>query len=264
MNTFTIILAILTLVLLAGFAFKVRQWVKAIRIDSNRIEDKLNQLQSQTNKSIESINRATQETVNAVCISSLGFQFPVFLGGPSIDTQHARALLFHLQERKPKRILELGSGSSTVIIARALQLLHSSPELHIAVDHELRFLNNTKELARANQVEHLIRFEHCPLIPIEGFPLPWYSRIPEIIGSNKLNLVVIDGPPAYADGEERAREPALSVLRPFLAESCVVLLDDANRPGEMAALQAWTQLFPEFKLYHMAEGKGVAILTLGE
>jgi hypothetical protein len=138
----------------------------------------------------------------------------------------------------------------------------ASPDVHISVDHEARFLRNTKELARLNGVGELVQFEHCPLQPVDGFPNPWYSRIPELVGSIKFDFVLVDGPPAYAEGEGRNREPALTALRPYLAENAVIVLDDANRPGEQDVLRAWLEKYPEFHLYHATEGKGVAIFTL--
>lgn len=86
-------------------------------------------------------------------IAHLQFRFPVFLGGPSIDAYHARQLLFILEGLKPRVILELASGTSTVIVARALQTLGYPPEMHIAVDHDARYLSNTIQLARVNGVE---------------------------------------------------------------------------------------------------------------
>ena len=205
---------------------------------------------------------SSQETVNATCLTSLGFKYPVFFGGPSIDTHHARMLLFILQENKPKNILELGSGSSSVLIARALQLMNAPANIHISVDHEDRFLRNTQELARLNEVDHLIRFEHCPLSPIDGADRNWYSGVPELISSIKLDLVIVDGPPAYTEKEKKAREPALPVLREYLSDKAIIILDDANRAGERSVVETWLAMYPELQLHHASESKGMAILTI--
>jgi predicted O-methyltransferase YrrM len=159
-------------------------------------------------------------------------------------------------------ILELGSGSSTVIVARALQALGYPPEMHIAIDHDVRYLRNTIQLARANGVEQLVRFEHRPLAPIPGYALPWYSNVPETIGRAQIDLVIVDGPPAYEPGKENSREPALPVIRSFLSERAVVILDDANREAESRILDRWLRDYPEFVLTRVREGKGVAVLTL--
>ncbi len=209
------------------------------------------------------VTRSAEDVVNASCIQALGFDYPVFLGGPSIDAQHARLLLFILQERKPRTVLELGSGSSTAIVARALERLGVPARIHIAVDHEARFLRNTEEIARMCGVADRVRFEHCPLAPIDGYALPWYSRIPQLVAEERLDLVIVDGPPAYSTAQGRAREPALPVLRPFLSDNAVIILDDANRPGEADTIEAWKRQFPEFNVQIFAAGKGVAVLSLG-
>ncbi|MGH7386275.1 MAG: class I SAM-dependent methyltransferase, partial [Candidatus Rokuibacteriota bacterium] len=208
--------------------------------------------------------REIPRDTDAGAIAQLQFRFPVFLGGPSIDAHHVRQLLFVLEELKPRVILELGSGTSTVIVARALQALGYPPEMHIAVDHDARYLRNTIQLARVNGVEQFVRFEHCPLAPVPGYTLPWYSDVPDRIGRAQIDLVIVDGPPAYEPGKERSREPALPVIRSFLSERAVVILDDANREAEGRILERWLQDYPEFSLTRVREGKGVAILTLRE
>jgi predicted O-methyltransferase YrrM len=265
-STILIIGFSLIMVIIALLAFKLRQALWDMHEQMQKAYIKLSQAETQMEQMLQqtknSINIATEEAVNATGLSALGFQFPVFLGGPSIDAWHARHLLFILQEYRPRTILELGSGSSTIIIARALQLMDAPPELHISVDHESRFLKNTQDLARQNGVEQLVTFKHCPLQPLIGFDLPWYSGIPEIVADTKLDLVVIDGPPACAENMVYAREPALPVLRSFLSDNAVVVLDDANRPGEQTIVTNWLKQYPELRRLHIPQGKGIAVLTL--
>jgi predicted O-methyltransferase YrrM len=211
---------------------------------------------------VSTLEEKSLEIQNAGAIAQLQFRFPVFLGGASIDAHHARQLLFVLQELKPRVILELGSGSSTVIVARALQSLGCPPDLHIAVDHDARYLRNTIQLARVNSVEQFVRFQHCPLAPVSGYALPWYSNVPQIVGRAQVDLVIVDGPPAYEPGKEKSRAPTLPVIRSVLSERAVVILDDANRKAESEILDRWLQDYPEFSLTRLREGKGVAVLTL--
>lgn len=256
MNTFSIALTILTLALLAGFIFKVRQWVQAIRLDLNRIEDRLNQLHHQTN---DSISRATQQIVNTTCISSLGFQFPVFLSGWSIDSFLAQFLIQHIMEHRPKRIVELGSGSSTIIIARSLQLLGENDTHHIAVDHEAKYLSLTSEIAKLNGVTEGIEFMHCPLVQYESLDKLWYGGLTEKLDDHKIDLLIIDGPPGAL--QSMSRYPALPLLLPYMSECCTVVLDDAVRDEEQKIAQRWVHENPEFNLTLSLDGHGLAILT---
>jgi len=211
---------------------------------------------------LSKLEEKSLEIQTAGANAQLQFRFPVFLGGPSIDAHHARQLLFVLQELKPRVVLELGSGTSTVLVACALQALGCPPELHIAVDHDARYLSNTIQLARVNGVEQFIRFAHCPLAPLPGYALPWYSNVPETIGRARIDLLIVDGPPAYEPGREKSREPALPVIRRSLSERAVVILDDANREEESKILDRWLHDYPEFSLTRVREGKGVAVLAL--
>lgn len=229
-----------------------------------RLRARFRRLDRQFAAVVSMLEEKSLEIQTAGAIGQLQFRFPVFLGGPSIDAHHARQLLFVLEELRPRVILELGSGSSTVIVARALQTLGDPPETHIAIDHDLRYLRKTIQLARMNGVEQFVRFEHCPLAPVPGYALPWYSNVAEAIGRAHIDLVIVDGPPAYEPGQEKSREPALPVVRRFLSERAVVILDDANREAESEILDRWLRDYPEFSLTRVREGKGVAVLALRE
>jgi len=256
MNELSIILSALTLALLTGFAYKVREWIKAIRLDSKHIGDRLNLLQSQTN---DSINRATQETVNTTCISSLGFQFPVFLGEWSIDSFLGRFLIPHLVEHRPKCIVELGSGSSTIIIARVLQLLGEKKTTHIAVDHEKKYLDLTCIGAELNGVAEGTEFIHCPLVHNDSLDKLWYGGLTEKLSDQKIDLLIIDGPPGAL--QPMSRYPALPLLLPYMSEDCTIVLDDAGRDEEQEIAKRWIQENPEFNLIFNHDGHGLAILT---
>lgn len=259
MTKFTITLAILTLVFLAGFAFKVRQWVKAIRRDSNRIETKLDQLHNQTNKSIEATSRATQETVNAICLSSLGLQFPVFLGGWSIDTFLGKFLVQHLVEHRPKCIVELGSGSSTTLIARTLHLMGINNCEHVAVDHEAKYLAISRDYARLNGLEDRVTWLECPLQHYEKLDKLWYGGIVEKLAGKKIDLLIIDGPPGSL--QPMSRFPALPLLLPFMSEHCTLVLDDAIRDEEQEIARRWVAENPMFSVELLLDGHGMAVLS---
>lgn len=195
-------------------------------------------------------------------LGALDLKYPVFLGGPSIDGHHARVLLQKVLELKPRVILELGSGTSTVLISKAMQRIGIEEYEHIAVDHIKYFLELTRENVSLNGLVDKVRFEHCPLVKMSSDQGEWYSRIPEII-EGKVELLIVDGPPAYEEGKESSRYPALPQVYPYLADRCVVILDDANRLGERAVLDKWRKQYPEFEIERVKGGKGVVLLKRG-
>ena len=50
---------------------------------------------------------------------------------------------------------------------------------------------------------------------------------------------MVDGPPGNEEGIERSRHPALPVLGERLGRGAMVILDDAERPGEQGVLENW-------------------------
>ncbi len=54
-----------------------------------------------------------------------------------------------------------------------------------------------------------------------------------------IDLLLVDGPPAYVAGMGLARYPALPVMLDRLAPGATLVLDDAERPGEQEVLRRW-------------------------
>lgn len=231
----------------------------AAKID-RRFEEIEEQLRCVESKAIS----ATESIVNAVYLNSSRYKFPIPLGGPSIDSDHARLLTFFLQLKKPKKILELGSGSSTVLISRTLSDLGVLPATHIAVDHEEVFLNLTRELCAINGLVDRVSFKHCPLEDIPGHSLKWYKISKEITDLGPFDLILVDGPPAYTEHTKFSRHPALPELINQISDDGLLLLDDANRDGERYVQNSWRENFPELKFHHNESGKGVLIVSKRE
>lgn len=254
MNIIILVLELLTLLAFGILFIKFRALVSDLK----------GQRPTDANYVVERLSQHTAEIVNANALAALNLRFPVFFGGPSVDATHARILIQQLVYRTPNTIAELGSGTSTILIAKAMQLLGSTEHLHVSIDHELRYLDVTKKYAKLNGVFDSIKFAHCPLRSLDIEQGEWYSNVPEALEGRKIDLLIIDGPPAYESGKQRARGPALHVLFPHLAEDCTILLDDANRPGERQIVEQWLVKYPQLKIRRIDDGKGIAILQLGE
>lgn len=251
----TIALSLLIIGLLITMAFRLRRWVWDIHRDIASLRREL----GATKQEIDTrITAATLETVNASCLAQLGQKFPVFLGGWSIDTFFGRWLIQHLLESRPKCILELGSGSSTILIARTLQLLDQKDTSHIAVDHEAKYLGLTRDVAQLNGVAEGVEFLHCPLVRYESLDKLWYGGLAERLAGRKIDLLIIDGPPGPL--QPMSRYPALPVLAEHLAEQCTVILDDAIRDEEQEIARRWANENPDFALSLELDGHGLAIL----
>lgn len=154
-------------------------------------------------------------------------------------------LCLTVMERRPSTVVELGSGTSTVVLGRSLQALGERGHLH-SFDHDPRWAERTAALVRDHHLEDVVTIHVCPLGPVDvapmglrGGPARWYqgATIPSGIG-----LAFIDGPPSGTGAH--ARFPALPLLADDLADGALVVLDDADRDDEREIVSEWRRRYP--------------------
>jgi predicted O-methyltransferase YrrM len=172
----------------------------------------------------------------------------LFDAGPALDSddwslrEPALELVVDEVAKRPGAIVECGSGLSTIVIARLLRELDCG-SLH-SLEHDLAWAERTRSLLAA---EGLDRAEVLAA-PLEPHPLAgeaggWYDRDALASLPVAIDLLLIDGPPAGDPELRRNRHPALDELGPLLAPGATIILDDAGRPGEAAAIELWTRRF---------------------
>jgi hypothetical protein len=161
----------------------------------------------------------------------------------------------HVLEHSVSCVLECSSGSSTLVIARCLQLRGHG---HVySLEHEPRFAQQTRERLRQFGLEQWATVLDAPLRD-QPQGAPWYAldALPEHLPP--VDLLVIDGPPASTG--THARYPALPRLIGRLAPECSIWLDDAGRDDELQVLKRWRDEFPEWKQEQFACEKGLCVL----
>ncbi|HEY3755549.1 MAG TPA: class I SAM-dependent methyltransferase [Opitutaceae bacterium] len=162
-----------------------------------------------------------------------------------------------------RMVVELGSGISTVFIAG--MIAEQGGQL-ISVEHERDWIEQVRSWLTPKQ-RAVTTFVHAPLVarPFQNETAVWYdsSFVGKLIAdAPAIDLLLIDGPPAYQQPHCLNRGPALDVLRPYLAASAAILLDDINRSGEQCVARTWSdQLGCEFR--NLAVEAGIALWTLG-
>lgn len=136
-------------------------------------------------------------------------------------------------------IVECGSGASTIAIARLLAA-RGHGRLH-SLEHDRGWARETRHRLEAEGIAGSARVLEAPLRP---HPLAepgyeWYDRRALAELPRRIDLLVVDGPPAGEPALERARYPALPVLAARLRRGATVILDDAGRAGEAWVLDRW-------------------------
>jgi predicted O-methyltransferase YrrM len=259
LNKFDIILLLLlaaTLALVVHLALRLRKSIWYLHAEIRTVRKAVD---ASSERTLVAVRDGAQEAVNAICLGALELKFPAFLGHWSIDPFLGRWLVQHIQAERPQCVVELGSGTSTILVAKTLALLGEDAVDHVAVDHDARYLGLTRELAARNGVGERTHFIHCPLVPYEAYGQTWYEGLKQRLDGKKIDLLLVDGPPGAT--QSHARRPAMLELRDLLSERCVVVLDDAGRKEEREIARTWARDVPGFELTFSQEGHGQAVLS---
>lgn len=165
------------------------------------------------------------------------------LGSWKADTGFLHRIVDAIEELRPANVVELGSGASSLVCAKALHL-HGGGRL-VSYDQHAAFVAATAQWLREEGVAADMR--HAPLTHHSpDWPGTWYSLsdVPE-----SIDLLIIDGPPWVVHPYVRG---AADILFERLSPGGMVLLDDAGRPGERVIARRWRQRWPEMTFERVA------------
>ena len=178
------------------------------------------------------------------------------------------AVLDEVALARPRCILELGSGLSTVFLARLLRQQRRSDAVVISVDDAPPWVEQVRDHLERERLTDLVELVSAPRAPWSApdrdaprpspperavravlrrparppKPLPdrWYAREPirEAIGSRTVDFMLVDGPKGR---RTISRYPALPEMLAHLHEDATVVLDDASRAGEREVVERWSR-----------------------
>ena len=175
------------------------------------------------------------------------------LGSWKADTGYLRLMVEQIAAQRPRQVVELGAGASSLVVGRALQL-HGGGRL-TSIDQHAGFVSATREWLQENGVDADLRA--APLTPAPGgWPGVWYDHgaLPE-----QIDLLLVDGPPWTIHPYVRG---AAETLFDRLPVGGTVMLDDGARPGERVVAARWRRRWPDFRFELVNRGtKGTLIGT---
>jgi predicted O-methyltransferase YrrM len=161
------------------------------------------------------------------------------LGGSAVRPAGLETILSDIQVNDRRVITECGSGASTLYIARLLDTFGGKL---FSIEHDKGWLEVVSEMIYEEGLGKNVDFIHAPLNDT-GFPYSgtsWYNtdEIEKHI-SESIDLLFVDGPPAYSEELELARYPAYPFFRSFLSDEFTILVDDISRHGTTLMVDAW-------------------------
>jgi predicted O-methyltransferase YrrM len=176
-------------------------------------------------------------------------------------TPETLSLVQHLAAHvRGPRILELGSGVSTLLMAQSLR---RAGEGHIlSLDDDARWAAQTEATIAREKLGSFARVVVAPLVKVEagGRQSSWYD-ISSIEAEARFDLIIVDGPPAWR-GDELVRLPALYQLRKHLSDQGLLVLDDAARGGEREVARRWRHDFPDLHFKMLNVGRGLFVVSV--
>jgi predicted O-methyltransferase YrrM len=150
---------------------------------------------------------------------------------------------------RPRRILEVGSGNTTALLAAYAT---DSGASVVSLEHSPGFRRKTQRLLNLLGLAHEVDLRQCALQERteNGMRFHWYDYEPEA----PFDFVFVDGPP-----KKYGREGVLYGLLPALAPQAEIWLHDGLREHERACVRRWQKDFG-FEANLEEDGKGVWVL----
>ena len=191
-------------------------------------------------------------------LSDLGISIDKIWWGPmTLFPRKATFLLDTIEADPPTAVLEIGSGTSTPILAA---LSHKYGFSVISLENHPGSIDYVKSLLRCVPGGSDVRLALCGFARRsypDGKKYYWYDI--DLGSYDKLfDLVLIDGPMSSLVG----RNGALPEIAPYLAADNRIYLDDATRYHERKCLREWKHYFPNLTVPDIQTCRGVAIMHL--
>jgi hypothetical protein len=167
-------------------------------------------------------------------------------GGWSIrpETAHALAVLF--QTTLPRRVLEFGSGASTVLLA-ALCAEAGGGQV-VSLDEKPSFAARTRLLL---EEAGLSRYATTLVAPVSATTVEGWSghiyrperdAVRRALAGERVGFVFVDGPANWLGRRGDCRFGTLPLARGFVADEAVFAADDALRRRDHGIVMRWRSL----------------------
>lgn len=179
--------------------------------------------------------RNIQALIGIYCMLSPKVSLPYFRNAAlSADTclDYIRLII----RNKPEQIIELGSGTSTVIAGYALKL--NGKGKVVALEHDEMWARITRDILREHELEGWAEVLIAPLqqIEVEGQIHEWYD-LEKLKDIKRIDILMIDGPPDhYGLGK---RYPALPLMAGLMSENGCIIVDDCVMPKWKKRVLEW-------------------------
>jgi predicted O-methyltransferase YrrM len=162
-----------------------------------------------------------------------------------------RLVYKQIRKQKPGLVVELGSGSSTIIGGYALQ--QNGAGRIVSFDHLEGYADESRRAVSFHDLDDRCRVITSSLTnySLDDGSWKWYN-LKNFNPEESIALVIVDGPPSGL--QKLSRYPALPLLADWLAEEVTFIVDDGDREDEKIMVEKWLEENPEIESeYHETE-----------
>ena len=159
---------------------------------------------------------------------------------------------------KPKLVVELGSGISTILTGKAIEK-NGNGKL-ISVENDDKYAELTRRnvsLEKLSDIAKVVTAE-LKLQTINGQNYMWYDHSFKNEINQSIDLLIVDGPPKILN--KNARYPALPLLKDHFSDNIIILIDDGKRKDDSNTVNRWISEWCHFESEFITTEKGAYIL----
>ncbi|WP_165374863.1 class I SAM-dependent methyltransferase [Sphingomonas montana] len=172
------------------------------------------------------------------------------LGSWRADADFLNIIAAEILDRRPRTVVELGGGTSTLVAAHCLDQIGGGRL--VSIDGSEEFAGETRRLVATRGLDAEVRA--APLdYQDNGWPGAWYAPVPL---PDRIDLLIVDGPPWFLHPMVRG---AAATLFDRIPSGGTVLLDDAARPGERLVARRWKREWPDFTFERVNNTAGTLV-----
>jgi predicted O-methyltransferase YrrM len=184
--------------------------------------------------------------------------------GWHLRTEAMRLVAEIVAATRPRLVLELGSGSSTVLLARQCASLGGGARV-VSVEEKPFFAARTSRLLQRHGLLDRVSILVSPVVRTRIGSWRGYcyeiseAGIASALAGERADLVLIDGPMSAWTLRGDCRYGTLPLIRRWLADHAIVIVDDADRRRERDTIERWTaeRLFEPLRFYAVGDGLSV-------
>lgn len=143
--------------------------------------------------------------------------------------------------KRPKVIVEFGSGTSTIVLAGLLARIHRRDGKLISFEQDGDWVASTRECLEEHDLDRVASVIQLPLgvtspeMPIGFIPTEESDRL---LRAHPPEMIFVDAP-SLVSGASRLGN--VDLVAPFVKRDAVLLLDDAFRDAELCIAAAWSE-----------------------